>query len=108
MILAQSQELRRDRLAGLALLRRLAEYTTRTTVAKLVAVAVAVAIVSASHRPLLPWLALVPAVAGLGLNVLALAVTTSEPKSALLRRYEAHLTRVQGRQQMNLPAIAES
>jgi signal transduction histidine kinase len=107
MILAQPQELRRDRLADLALLRRLSAYTTRTTLAKLVSVAVALGVAAASDRAWLPWLALVPVLIGITLHLLAVLVTRRGTGTVGLRQYEAHLTGLEGQPALNLPAVAE-
>ncbi len=111
IILAQPQELRRDRLASLVLLRRLGTYTVRIGVEKLVMVAIAVAVTVAvtlagGHR-LLAWLALAPALIGTALNLLAILATHGTPRGRLLRRYEAHLNTIEGRPQLNLPAFVE-
>ena len=107
IILAQPQELRRDRLASLVLLRRLATYTIRIGVEKLAMVAVAVAVTLASDQRLLGWLALLPALIGTALNLLALVATQGTPRGRLLRRYETHLNSIEGRPQLNLPAFVE-
>src|SRR6188472_1482312 len=97
IILAQPQELRRDRLASLVLLRRLATYTVRIGVEKLAMVVIAVGVTLVSDQRLLAWLALLPALIGTGLDLLALLVTQGTPRGRVLRRYEAHLSTIEGR-----------
>lgn len=107
IILAQPQEQRRDRLASLVLLRRLTTYTVRLGLEKSAMVMIAVAVTLVSDQRLLGWLALLPALIGTGLNLLALLVTQGTPRGRLLRRYEAHLSTIEGHPQLNLPAFVE-
>ena len=98
IILAQPQELRRDRLASLVLLRRLGTYTVparrreagdgRDRRCRHAA--------PATSGSALAWLALLPALIGTALNLLALLVTHGTPRGRLLRRYEAHLSTIEG------------
>lgn len=107
IILARPQEQRRDRLASIALLRRMASYSRRLSAEKLGGVIAAIGITLASEHRLVAWLVLVPALTGTVLNLLALQVTHGTPKGRLLRRYEAHLATVEGHPQLNLPALVE-
>lgn len=107
IILARPQESRRDRLANLVLLRRLTTYTHRIGAAKLAMVAVAVGVTLASDHRHLAWLALMPALVGTVLNLLAVFVTQGTPRGRLLRRYEAHLSTIEGHPQLNLPTFVE-
>lgn len=107
IILAQPQEARRDRLANLVLLRRLTTYTRRIGAEKVFMVALAIAISLASDHRLLAWLALAPAVLGTVLNLLAMVATHGTPRGRLMRRYEYHLSSVEGDPTLNLPAVFE-
>jgi signal transduction histidine kinase len=107
IILAQPQESRRDRLANLVLLRRLGPYTRRNAAEKVFAVAIAVGVTLCSAHHLLGWLAVLPALLGTALNLLAILVTQGTSRRRLMRRYEAHLTTIEGHPQLNLPALVE-
>ncbi len=107
IILARPQEQRRDRFANLVLLRRLASYTGVLSANKVAAVVVAVAITLASDNRLVAGLALLPALVGTVLDVVALRVTQGTPRGRLLRRYEKHLATSEGHPQLNLPALVE-
>lgn len=107
IILAQPQEVRRDRLANLVLLRRLGTYSRRNATEKVVPVAMAIGVTLCSDHHLLGWLALIPALVGTALNLLALLVTQGSPRGRLMRRYEAHLSTIEGHPQLNLPALVE-
>jgi signal transduction histidine kinase len=107
IILAEPQEQRRNRLASLVLLRRLATYNVRIGLEKVAMVAIAIAITLASEQRIVGWLALLPALVGTALNLLALHVTQGAPRGRLLRRYEAHLSTIEGHPQLNLPAFVE-
>ncbi len=107
ILLAQPQESRRDRLASLVLLRRLTTYARRIGAEKLVMVGIAVSVTLASDHRVLASLALVPALVGSVLNLLAGYVTQGIPHGRLLRRYETRLNTVEGNPQLNLPAFVE-
>jgi signal transduction histidine kinase len=107
MILAQPQEERRDRLANLAMLRRLVPYTTRTTVQKLVCLVVALALALASDHAVVAWLVLLPALMALGLRLVDLLAEQAEPHSAVLQRYEDHLASIEGLPRLTPPALLD-
>jgi hypothetical protein len=107
IILAQPQDRRRDRLASLVLLRRLAAFSRWSVVSKIAVILVAVAVTLCSQHRLVAWLLLMPALAGTTLDLLAVQVTQGTPRGRLLRGYEAHLIRVEGHQRLNLPAYVE-
>ena len=107
IILAQPQDRRRDRLASLVLLRRLAAYSRWSAVSKVAVIAVAVAVTLCSEHQVTAWLLLLPALAGTALDLLAMQVTQGNPRGRLLRGYEAHLARAEGNPWLNLPAWVE-
>ena len=107
IILAQPQDRRRDRLASLVLLRRLAAYSRWSAVSKVAVIAVAVAVTLCSEHHVTAWLLLLPALAGTALDLLAVQVTQGSPRGRLLRGYEAHLVRAEGNPWLNLPAWVE-
>jgi hypothetical protein len=106
-ILTRPQHDRRDRLSNLVLLRRLAAYTRRIGVAKVGMLAVATAATVTGGDDLASWLALAPPMLGTALSLLALLVTEGNPRGRLLRRYEAHLSGIEGHPQLNLPTAIE-
>ena len=107
IILAQPQDRRRDRLASLVLLRRLAGFSRWSVVSKTAVMLVAVSVTLCSQHRLVAWVLLMPALVGTALDLLAVHVTQGTPRGRLLRGYEAHLVEVEGDQRLNLPAYVE-
>jgi hypothetical protein len=109
VILTQPQDERRDRLANLAYLRRLADFTRREAAVRVSVLALALPLALVSSSRSLAVLVCLPALVGIVLNLTASAVvggaTTQHP---LVGWYEEHLARTEGSPRLNLPAFVES